>query len=301
MRLAAARSRHLPRRERPRPCCPAAGCMLYRGCHSMLICYPERREGSQAALPVRRTRCRARASAAMPCVVRRSRTLAIILHVGRHFVLFCHPARRVPDRVCPAAGCVAVLMRRSPCRVSVVVPRVGRRAHASAAPCLCVGRHSVPSRHPARREGPSVVLSCRILSPGVCRAAHRSSCPCVGRHSAPSRHPARRDCPQPCRDLPPGVCRAMCRPPCSCVGRRARASAVVSMRRLPFRVFLSSGAPRRASAVSSDHRVRCRAHASPAVPCVGRRAARRSPCPCVGCPVPVRRPPFRAFSSSGAP
>ena len=93
----------------------------------------------------------------------------------------------------------------------------------------------------------------------------------------------------------------VCRPPCSCVGRRARASAVVSVRRPPFRVFPSSGTPRRASAVSSGHRVRCRAHASPAVPCVGRRAARRSPCPCVGCPVPVRRPPFRAFSSSGAP
>jgi hypothetical protein len=281
----------------------------------MLICYPERREESQAALPVRRTRCRARASAAMlmrrspfPYVgyhsARRSsfraflssgapqefsavlpcRRVFVVPCVGRRSAPSCHPARRDGPQLCrPAIGCVVVLMRRLPCRVSVVVPRVGRRAHASAAiPCLPVIRHAAKGL--SRVVRPSGALSCACAG----RRAARRSPFCV----FPSSDAPRRALSYVA--LPPGVCRAMCRPPCrasaaipclpvirhaakglsrvvrpsdalpcSCAGRRA-------MRRLPFHAFLLFGASRRIPSRS--------ACLSDTLPCVGRRAARRSSC-----------------------
>jgi len=163
---------------------------------------------------------------------------------------------------CSCVACRAVC--RSSCRASVAVPmrRLPRACASAAIPCLLVIRRAV--RASSRVVRPSGALSC------------------------------------------------------SCVACRA-------VRRPPFRVFPSSGTPRRASVVSSGHRMRCRAHAPVAVP------VRRSPCrasavipcffvirsvakdpkplrlsvghaavPCVG-RRSARRPPFRAFLSSGAP
>jgi len=326
----------VPMRRLPRACASAAiPCLLVirRAAKDPQLCYPAvscrrvfavphtgRRARASAAIPrllvIRRAAivpsrvATCRRVFAVPCVGRHAHVSVVVPVrrlscpcVGCHSVSSCHPARREGPQPCrPTIGCVVVLMRRLPCRVSVVVPRVGRRAHASAAPCLCVGRHSVPSRHPARRKGlqpcrPAIGCVVVLMRRLPCRASAAIPCLPVIRHAAK------------------GLSRVV-RPsdalPCSCAGRRSRTSVAVSCVGCHSMLFCYSERREGSQAAPPVCRTRCRAvcrspfRASAAVsrlPVI-RRAAKEGPKPCrpvAGClpcrtsvVVPMRQLPCRA-------